>query len=129
MNVGSKVVGAGALAVAAVAVAGCDPETLAKVQAAQQAQSVKQDDRFAESRTWAAEPGPVKVRMCESGNTYTINTGNGYYGAWQFDYASWQANGGGEFAAYPHKASKDQQDFVAWTYWKKAGWRPWGCKP
>ncbi len=126
MIIGTKALGIGALVVAAIAITGCDPETIAKVQAAQQAALA---DRFNESRTWAAGAGPLRVRMCESGNTYTINTGNGYYGAWQFDRPSWLANGGAEFADYPHKATKDQQDFVAWTYWKKAGWGPWSCKP
>ncbi|MFM2438752.1 MAG: hypothetical protein RLZ55_1577 [Actinomycetota bacterium] len=129
MIIGTKALAVGTLILGAVAVTGCDPETIAKVQAAQQAANAAAAERFAESRTWAAGAGPVRVRMCESRDNYAINTGNGYYGAWQFDYPSWHANGGGEFAAYPHKASKDQQDFVAWTYWKKAGWRPWSCKP
>ena len=62
--------------------------------------------------------------MCESTNNYSINTGNGYYGAWQFDYPSWHANGGGQFAEYPHQATPAQQDFVAYTYWLRAGWGP-----
>lgn len=82
-----------------------------------------------QAAAWAAGPGPTKVRICESGNNYSINTGNGYYGAWQFDLPSWHANGGGSFSYYPHHANKAQQDYVAWTYWTKAGWRPWACKP
>ena len=82
---------------------------------------------FAESTAWAATPKPLAVVKCESGGNYSINTGNGYYGAWQFDYRSWHANGGGQFAEYPHQASKAQQDFVAWTYWKRSGWGPWAC--
>lgn len=30
-----------------------------------------------------------KLRMCESGGNYSINTGNGYYGAYQFSKATW----------------------------------------
>ena len=86
-------------------------------------------DMFAESRAWASGTGPTNVRMCESGNNYSTNTGNGYYGAWQFDSSSWHANGGGQFAANPSSASKDQQDYVAYTYWQRAGWGPWSCKP
>ncbi len=82
---------------------------------------------YGDSVTWAAQPKQRAVVMCESGGNYTINTGNGYYGAWQFDYPSWHENGGGVFADYPHQATKAQQDFVAWTYWRKAGWRPWAC--
>lgn len=29
------------------------------------------------------------LRMCESGGNYKINTGNGYYGAYQFSAATW----------------------------------------
>lgn len=31
----------------------------------------------------------LPVRMCESTNTYGINTGNGYYGAYQFSISTW----------------------------------------
>jgi hypothetical protein len=31
----------------------------------------------------------LKLRMCESGGNYQINTGNGYYGAYQFSLATW----------------------------------------
>lgn len=30
-----------------------------------------------------------RLRLCESGGNYAINTGNGYYGAYQFSYATW----------------------------------------
>ncbi len=83
--------------------------------------------RRVESAAWAATAKPSAVVKCESGGNYSINTGNGYYGAWQFDYSSWHANGGGQFAEYPHQASKAQQDYVAWTYWKRSGWGPWAC--
>ena len=80
-----------------------------------------------DAASWAASAYSVAIRMCESTNNYSINTGNGYYGAWQFDYPSWHANGGGQFAEYPHQATPAQQDFVAWTYYQKAGWGPWEC--
>lgn len=83
--------------------------------------------RYGDSASWAASAKSQSVIMCESGGDYTINTGNGYYGAWQFDYPSWHDNGGGTFAEYPHQATRAQQDYVAWTYWLKAGWRPWEC--
>ena len=88
-----------------------------------------QNDQFSASRAWAAGSSPTAVRMCESGNNYGINTGSGYYGAWQFDLPSWYANGGGQFAGLPNYATKDQRDFVAYTYWQRAGWGPWSCKP
>ncbi len=82
---------------------------------------------FAASAAWASGAYQLAIRMCESTNNYSINTGNGYYGAWQFDYPSWHANGGGQFAEYPHQATPAQQDFVAYTYWLRAGWGPWEC--
>ena len=85
------------------------------------------DPMFAQSAAWAATAKPQSVIRCESGGNYSINTGNGYYGAWQFDYPSWHANGGGRFAQFPHQASKAEQDFVAWTYWTRSGWGPWAC--
>jgi len=75
---------------------------------------------------WAKGRKQTYIRMRESGNNYTINTGNGYYGAWQFDYGSWLGNGGGKFSKTANKAPKWAQDYVAWSYWKRAGWGPWG---
>jgi hypothetical protein len=85
------------------------------------------DPGFAAAAAWASSPAAQAVIFCESSGNYFINTGNGYYGAWQFDYPSWHWNGGGRFAEYPHQASKAQQDFVAWTYYQRSGWRPWEC--
>ena len=31
--------------------------------------------------------------MCESGGDYSANTGNGYYGGYQFDSGTWDAYG------------------------------------
>lgn len=77
--------------------------------------------------SWADSSYSQAIKFCESSGNYSINTGNGYYGAWQFDYPSWHWNGGGQFAEYPHQATKEQQDYVAWTYYQRAGWRPWEC--
>ena len=75
---------------------------------------------------WAAGRIPRAIRTRESAGNYRINTGNGYYGAYQFDYGSWLANGGGKFARTADKAPAWAQDYVAWTYWRKAGYGPWG---
>jgi hypothetical protein len=69
----------------------------------------------------------MSVKNCESGNNYSTNTGNGYYGAWQFDLPSWHANGGGAYAATPDQAPAWAQDQVAYNYYQVAGWRPWAC--
>ena len=54
-----------------------------------------------------------KLAQCESGGNWAINTGNGYYGGLQFNPQTWQANGGGEFAATADQASREQQIAVA----------------
>jgi Transglycosylase-like domain len=56
-------------------------------------------------RGWLAS-----TRSCESGGNYSINTGNGFYGAYQFTLQSWRAVGGW---GMPHLASKMEQDYRA----------------
>ncbi|WP_284700284.1 transglycosylase family protein [Nakamurella alba] len=67
---------------------------------------------------WAA------IRQCESGGNYSINTGNGYYGAYQFDLSTWRSVGG---SGYPHEASPAVQDEMALRLWRSRGWSPWAC--
>jgi hypothetical protein len=65
----------------------------------------------------AASPArdPVWDRLadCESSGNWAIDTGNGYSGGLQFDAATWQAYGGGEFAVAAHRATREQQITVA----------------
>lgn len=60
--------------------------------------------------------------MCESGDDYSINTGNGYYGAYQFSLTTWQGLG---YGGLPSQASPAQQDAAAQTLYDEAGWSPW----
>lgn len=66
----------------------------------------------------------AKLRMCESSNRYDINTGTGYYGAYQFDLATWQSVGG---KGYPNQASPAEQDYRALYLYRMRGWQPWEC--
>ncbi|MGV8908386.1 MAG: transglycosylase family protein [Propionicimonas sp.] len=68
-----------------------------------------------------------RIARCESGGNWRINTGNGYYGGLQFNRASWNSNGGRDFAALPHQASRAEQITVANRYYAKAGTSPWTC--
>lgn len=52
----------------------------------------------------------ASIRACESGGDYSINTGNGYYGAYQFSLSTWRSVGG---SGYPHLASPAEQDMRA----------------
>jgi hypothetical protein len=65
------------------------------------------------------------LAQCESGGNWASNTGNGYYGGLQFSLGTWQGSGGGEFAAYPHEASREQQIAVAERLHAARGFSPW----
>jgi hypothetical protein len=65
------------------------------------------------------------LAQCESGGNWTINTGNGYYGGLQFSLGTWNQYGGGEFAAYPHQATREQQIVVAERLRAARGYAPW----
>lgn len=62
------------------------------------------------------------LRMCESGGNYGINTGNGYYGAYQFSLSTWRGLG---FGGYPNQASPATQDAAVRTLYARSGWSPW----
>ena len=82
---------------------------------------------IAAAKAWANGSMPRRVRQCESGGNYGINTGNGYYGAYQFAGGTWLGVGGGKYARYAHQAPKFAQDHMAYRLWKRSGWGPWGC--
>jgi uncharacterized protein YabE (DUF348 family) len=54
-----------------------------------------------------------QLANCEATGNWAINTGNGYYGGLQFDKGTWDSNGGDQYAAYPHQASREQQIAIA----------------
>lgn len=62
----------------------------------------------------------ARLRSCEG--SYTSNTGNGYYGAYQFDIDTW-----GGYKGYPHAAAAPPavQDEKAWETYQRRGWQPW----
>ena len=53
-----------------------------------------------------------RVAACESSGNWSINTGNGYYGACS-SRSRRGGSSGTEYAAYPHKATKEQQIAIA----------------
>ncbi len=63
-----------------------------------------------------------RLRVCETGNNYTRNSGNGYYGAYQFDLGTWQSNGG---TGLPSDADPATQDAIAKVVQARRGWSPW----
>ncbi|HEY6737002.1 MAG TPA: transglycosylase family protein [Candidatus Saccharimonadia bacterium] len=71
----------------------------------------------------AATPANMlALRFCEAGNIYTRNSGNGYYGAYQFDIGTW-GNWGGY--ARPDLAPADVQDAKFLETFARRGWSPW----
>jgi len=79
------------------------------------------------SATDASAPQAVwdALAECESGGNWAINTGNGYYGGLQFSYGAWHMYGGGDFAEYPHLATREQQITVAERLRADRGYAPW----
>ncbi|GAA4535056.1 transglycosylase family protein [Amycolatopsis samaneae] len=77
--------------------------------------------------TASADPAAAawaKLRMCESSGRYAVNTGNGYFGAYQFDLPTWRSVGG---QGRPDQASSREQDYRALYLYRMRGWQPWEC--
>jgi LysM repeat protein len=66
-----------------------------------------------------------RLAACESGGNWAINTGNGYYGGLQFNYGTWQSNGGGAYADRADHATREQQIDIASRVQAARGWSPW----
>jgi LysM repeat protein len=101
------------------------PVTAAPVQ--QQAVQTYQAPRAqvaAQPANYAAGAGGLfaSIRQKESGGNYAINTGNGYYGAYQFDLGTWQSVGG---SGLPSNASPAEQDMRAQMLYERRGCSPW----
>jgi len=65
---------------------------------------------------WAA------LRQCESGGNYTTDTGNGYYGAYQFSLPTWLSLG---YGGLPSAAPPAVQDAAAQRLQARSGWGQW----
>ena len=73
-----------------------------------------------------------QLAQCEAGGNWATNTGNGFGGGLQFmhqrSYSTWLSFGGGEFAAHPWDASREEQIAVAEKVLASSGWKAWpGC--
>ena len=63
------------------------------------------------------------LRQCEAGGNYAINTGNGFYGAYQFTAQTWRAMGTGYASA--NEAPYWVQDAAAQKLQRMSGWGQW----
>lgn len=114
-----------------------EKERLAQIEALRQAQEAEQARILAEQQKPKTEPkkapnvipsdGSVWDRLasCESGNNWSINTGNGFYGGLQFDYSTWLSNGGGAYAPRADLATREQQIDIAERVRAGRGFSPW----
>ncbi|WP_181793337.1 transglycosylase family protein [Streptomyces sp. WELS2] len=66
-----------------------------------------------------------KVAECESGGSWSADNGTGYYGGLQISQDDWDKYGGGQYAASPDQASRQQQIAVAEKILAARGTAPW----
>ena len=64
----------------------------------------------------------ARLRQCESGGRYNVNSGNGFYGAYQFHPRTWRGLG---FPGLPHQAPPEMQDDAARKLQARSGWGQW----
>jgi hypothetical protein len=100
----------------AAAQAAAQAAALAAAAAARAAAQVAAHTASTLGDAWAS------LRACEAGGDYTRNSGNGYYGAYQFDIQTW-----GNFDGYvrPDLAPATVQDTKAQQVQAVRGWYPW----
>ena len=70
----------------------------------------------------AASPALEAIAACESGGNPATNTGNGFYGKYQFTLSTWQSVGG---TGNPAQASEAEQDKRAAILYAREGASPW----
>jgi hypothetical protein len=64
----------------------------------------------------------LQLRECESSDNYAENTGNGFYGAYQFSPDTWTGLG---FPGRPDLESHQMQDEAAMKLQAQSGWGQW----
>jgi hypothetical protein len=87
----------------------------------------RRDRQRAKARTRAAEnasasPTLEAIAACESGGNPGTNTGNGFYGKYQFTLSTWQSVGG---SGNPASASEAEQNQRAALLYAREGASPW----
>ncbi|HTE22685.1 MAG TPA: ubiquitin-like domain-containing protein [Candidatus Limnocylindria bacterium] len=72
----------------------------------------------------------AKLRQCEAGGNYAVNTGNGFYGAYQFVPSTWSGVAPSPYnnessIRNPGSVPASIQDIAATNLYKRSGWSPW----
>jgi hypothetical protein len=70
----------------------------------------------------ATPPHLEAIAACESGGVPTTNTGNGFYGKYQFTLSTWASVGG---SGNPAAAPEAEQDMRAAMLYERQGAAPW----
>lgn len=118
---------------AILAISACTPEQVHEVtralgvevtqeQAASLASYVSRPPEVPALAREATEASWALLRKCESGGNYATNTGNGYYGAYQFNATTWRSVGG---SGLPHQAAPAEQDKRAKILFSRSGRGQW----
>jgi transglycosylase-like protein len=89
-------------------------------EAAEAAQSTEAVPAAAAGST--ASPTLQAIAACESGGDPSTNTGNGFYGKYQFTQSTWESVGG---VGNPAAASEAEQDMRAAMLYEREGSSPW----
>ncbi|MHB8440143.1 MAG: transglycosylase family protein [Acidimicrobiales bacterium] len=73
---------------------------------------------------YSAPSGGVwfRLRECESSDNYRDDTGNSYYGAYQFSLSTWRGLG---YSGLPSAAAPAVQDAAAQRLQAERGWSQW----
>ena len=83
----------------------------------------RRDKRRARAASSAsASPTLEAIAACESGGNPGTNTGNGFYGKYQFTLSTWQSVGG---SGNPASASEAEQNKRAALLYAREGAAPW----
>jgi hypothetical protein len=82
------------------------------------------EQRLKAERQPASTASPVleAIAQCESGGNPATDTGNGFYGKYQFTLQTWQSVGG---TGNPAQASEAEQDQRAAALYAQTGPSPW----
>ena len=85
---------------------------------------LEREARQERRRRQASTASPVleAIAACESGGNPRTDTGNGFYGKYQFDLQTWATVGG---TGNPAHASEAEQDRRAAILYAQAGPSPW----
>ena len=84
--------------------------------------NVRRDLRQERAVRRPTPPHLKAIAACESGGNYRTDTGNGFYGAYQFNQGTWESVGG---SGNPADAPRAEQDKRAAKLYAREGASPW----